>query len=61
MIREAIKNAMQAGNITYAALAANIGVRTATVSDFLNSRAEMRSDNIEKAFKFLGIVVVVNR
>lgn len=55
MIRKTIKAAMKSHEVTYRELAEAIGVRKATISDYLNGKSEMTSANLEKIFEYLEI------
>ena len=57
MIRETIKKALLARNMTRKELARLAGCRINTISDYLNAKSEMRSDLLSKVFEILKIKI----
>ena len=55
MIREICKEKRLSLGITQAELARKVGVRKATISDFENGKANMRSSHLEKVLEILGL------
>ena len=57
MIRETIKEALLARNMTRKELARLAGCRINTITDFLNAKSEMRSDLLTKVFEIMKIKI----
>lgn len=57
MIRETIKKALLARNMTRKELARQAGCRANTITDYLNAKSEMRSDLLIKVFEILKIKI----
>lgn len=57
MIRETIKEALLARNMTRRELARLAGCRANTITDYLNAKSEMRSDLLTIVFEILKIKI----
>lgn len=59
MLRELISKKRKEKQLTQAALAKKIGIRTATLSDYENGKTAISADTVEKIFKVLNIELQV--
>jgi len=59
MIRKKIKEAIANNGLSYSQVAEAIGVRKATISDYLNGHSEMKSNSLERLFTLLRIVLEI--